>query len=90
MTRSPTTPLMPGQWIEPRRPKPEPTLAQRLVDAINKGRHLAELAAEVQALDLDLTDHTIAVLRDRLAREIAERQDLSRALQAVSDRRAEP
>lgn len=83
-----TTGLGPGQWLEPPPPvKPEPTLSQRLVEAIGKGQKLAEIAIEVQDTDLDLNSDTINTLRKRLAREIKERQDLNRALKGVLDKR---
>lgn len=83
-----TTGLGPGQWVEPPPPaKPEPTLSQRLVDAIGKGQKLAEMAVEVQDATLDLNSDTIATLRKRLSREIKERQELNRALKGVLDKR---
>jgi len=83
-----TTGLGPGQWIEPPPPaKPEPTLSQRLVEAISKGQKLAEVAIEIQDADLDLNSDTITTLRKRLAREIKERTDLNRALKGVLDKR---
>ena len=58
-----TTGLGPGQWIEPPpAAKPEPTLSQRLVDAISKGQKMAEIAIEVQDTDLDLNSDTITTV----------------------------
>lgn len=79
-----TTGLAPGQWVERKPAKPVPTLGRRLVDAINKGRKLDEVSAEVENADLsDLNDHAISVLMGRLDREISEREDLRRALEGV-------
>lgn len=82
------TGLGPGQWIDrPAPPKAAPTLSQRVVDAISKGRDLATVAAEINGSDLDLGDDTIKTLRQRLSGEIKERQQLNAALKGVLDTR---
>jgi ParB family chromosome partitioning protein len=81
------TGLGPGQWIDPPKPpKAAPTISQQVVDAISKGKGLADAAAEIHD-DLDLSDDTIKTLRQRLSGEIKERQQLNAALKGVLDKR---
>jgi hypothetical protein len=66
--------------------KREPTLTQRVVSAISKGRGMAQVAEEIDE-DQDLDDDTIEKVRQRLSDEIKERQQLNRALESVLDKR---
>ena len=81
------TGLAPGQWVDPPKPKPDSTLATRLIDGVNKGRGLLDLAKEVQEKELDLDEETIRALKARLDSEATARRKLSKALKAVLDRR---
>jgi ParB family chromosome partitioning protein len=83
------TGLGPGQWIEPPAAKPERTITQRVVDAINRGKEteLDAVAVEAQGMDLDLNDETVGVLRTRLTREVKARQNLNRTLKGMLDKR---
>jgi len=81
------TGLGPGQWLDPPKPpKQPPTLTERVCNAISKGRDHAQVAGMIgNDQDLELTDDTIKVLRERLSREIYDRQRLSAALKGVLD-----
>ncbi len=84
-----TTGLGPGRWPDP--PKPL-TLTQQVCAAIIRGRDDALAVDQLAGADLELTDEltddNITALRARLFDEIADRQNLAAALQAVLDKRA--
>jgi hypothetical protein len=81
------TGLGPGQWLKPNDPKPEVTLTRRLTDGINKGQHLAKLAAEITDQDLDLDVATIYALRNRMTDEIKVRTVMKDALNQQIEKR---
>ncbi|HSS25683.1 MAG TPA: hypothetical protein VLL82_15085 [Mycobacterium sp.] len=59
MEREKAKALGPGQWLDPPKPaKPKPLSAQRVCDAISKGRGIAAVAGEINypapGEDLDL------------------------------------